>query len=69
MIHSRAEAGHTDDVATKTEHLHVRISEDDAARIEALVAHYEMSAAQVVRMLIKRDFDAWALRAPKKTRR
>ena len=35
----------------------LRMSLEDWARLEALVAHHEMSAAQLIRMLIKREHE------------
>lgn len=45
---------------TKDRQWHMRIAAEDEARLEALVKHHEMTAAQVVRMLIKREAESIA---------
>lgn len=36
----------------------MRMSEEEATRLDALTRHYSLPAAGVIRMLVKRDFDA-----------
>ena len=38
----------------------MRLSEEEAARLERLAAHYGLNAAGVIRMLLKREEDALA---------
>jgi hypothetical protein len=35
----------------------MRMSEEEASRLEAVAAHYALNAAGVIRMLVKREFD------------
>lgn len=42
----------------------VRLDADDKERLEVLSKHYALPAANVIRMLIKRDFDAVGGRVP-----
>lgn len=42
----------------KAQDFHLRLDSVDRDRLERLQDHYEMSAAQVLRMLLKRDSDA-----------
>ena len=41
----------------RTNQFNVRLNEDEAARLEKLAAHYSVSPATVVRLLIKARFD------------
>ena len=43
---------------TKDRQFNMRFGDEDQARLNLLSAHYEMTAAQVIRMLIKRDVEA-----------
>ena len=45
----------------KDRDFHMRWGAEDEARLEALSQHYALTAAQVLRMLIKRDADALGL--------
>lgn len=45
---------------TKDRQFHMRVGAEDEARLAELSKHYEMTAAQVVRMLIKREAEAVA---------
>jgi len=55
--------------------LNIRLSEDEAARLDALADHYGINVAAVIRMLAKREADALGLAqgrpapTPKKTRK
>ena len=48
----------------KNQNLHIRIGPEDAERLALLVDHYEMSGAQVIRMLIKREAATLSKRRP-----
>ena len=50
----------------KDTQVNFRFGEEDIDRLEALAEHYEMSQAQVVRMLIKRDADVLGVGRKKK---
>jgi predicted DNA-binding protein len=38
--------------------LNIRLSPEEAARLEMVAAHYSLSAAAVLRMLVKREHDS-----------
>ncbi len=40
----------------------MRLSVEERARLEAVAAHYGLTAAEVIRMLAKRECDAMALK-------
>jgi predicted DNA-binding protein len=50
---------HTEQVA-KNQQFNLRLDADDKERLEVLSKHYAAPAATVIRMLVKRDFDAVA---------
>jgi antitoxin component of RelBE/YafQ-DinJ toxin-antitoxin module len=51
----------------KDQMLHVRIDERDRERLDAIAAHFEMSAGAVVRMLIRKAADEIEAPEPKKS--
>lgn len=53
---------HTELVRAKT--FNIRFSEEEEARLELVAAHYAITAAGAIRMLIKREADAIAAKAP-----
>jgi predicted DNA-binding protein len=46
----------------------IRLSPEEDTRLDALAEHYGLNPAAVIRMLIKRDFDALGL-APRVTKK
>ncbi|HKY39246.1 MAG TPA: hypothetical protein VJN18_25085 [Polyangiaceae bacterium] len=46
------------DPTMREKQLNVRLSPEEAARLEAVAEHYSLSAAAVLRMLVKREHDA-----------
>lgn len=40
--------------------INIRLSDEEAQRLDALAAHYGLNIAGVLRMLVKRDHDALA---------
>ena len=47
----------------------MRLSDEESARLESVAAHYGLNAAGVLRMLVKREADALAAAAEKKTKK
>ncbi len=43
--------------------LNTRWSEEESRRLDALAAHYGLTASSVIRMLVKRDADALGIAA------
>lgn len=56
-------------VRMKTQMFHVRIDDRDRDRLEKLVAHHEVNAATVIRMLIKQAAEALPEEEPRATPR
>ena len=48
---------HTDDMPRERQ-LNIRMNEEEAARFARVAAHYTLNAAQLIRMLVKREDDA-----------
>ena len=48
--------------------LNIRLSEEEAERMELVAAHYGLNGAGVVRMLLKREADAIRAKAAKVSR-
>jgi|HubBroStandDraft_5_1064220.scaffolds.fasta_scaffold196898_2 hypothetical protein len=42
----------------------IRFSEEESARLDAVAEHYALTAAGVLRMLVKREHDALSAKAP-----
>ena len=42
----------------------MRLSDDESARLDRIAAHYGLNAAGVIRMLLKREDDTIASKAP-----
>ena len=42
----------------------MRMSDEEHARLDAVAKHFALNAAGVVRMLVKREFDALAIAVP-----
>jgi len=42
----------------------IRFSEEELARLDAVAQHYALTAAGVIRMLVKREADAIAAKVP-----
>jgi predicted DNA-binding protein len=38
--------------------LNVRLSEEESERLETVASHYGLNAAAIIRMLVKREYDA-----------
>jgi hypothetical protein len=38
--------------------LNVRLSEEESERLETVASHYGLNAAAIIRMLLKREYDA-----------
>lgn len=51
----------------KDKTFNLRLDAEDRARLEVLARQYSAPAATVIRMLIKRDFDAVSARLPHPT--
>ncbi|MEO7032742.1 MAG: hypothetical protein ABI548_02840 [Polyangiaceae bacterium] len=45
------------DNSMREKQLNIRLSPEEAARLEAIAEHYSLSAAAVLRMLVKREHD------------
>jgi len=46
------------DNSMREKQLNIRLSPEEAARLEAVAEHYSLSAAAVLRMLVKREHDS-----------
>jgi|HubBroStandDraft_1064217.scaffolds.fasta_scaffold1429648_2 antitoxin component of RelBE/YafQ-DinJ toxin-antitoxin module len=54
---------------TKDFMLRARLDASDKERLERVAAHYTLSHAALIRMLVKRECDAIDLQQPKKTKK
>lgn len=55
-IHVAARSVQTEPVRAKT--FNIRFSEEELARLDAVANHYALTAAGLIRMLVKREADA-----------
>jgi transposase len=58
---------HTDPVRAKT--FNIRFSDEEWTRLDAIASHYGITAAAVIRMLLKREEQALGLATPPKPAR
>ena len=54
---------HTDEVV-RAKTFNIRFSEEELARLDRVAEHYALTAAGVIRMLVKREADALPAAAP-----
>jgi predicted DNA-binding protein len=47
----------------------MRMSDEESQRLEAVAKHYALNAAGVIRMLVKREFDAIIASNPEKPKK
>ena len=58
------------EVIMRERQLNIRLSEEESTRVDLVAEHYGLNVAALLRMLVKREFDALPLevkKAPKKS--